>query len=214
VKTRIVCLANSYKEGGRCIAGIELDSKNEIVYKNFMPNWIRPVCKTEHGEIPSYVVSNVKPLDIIEFEITEFVPNGFQSENVLFNENSLRIVGEYPKNNIYQLGINNRDSLFGNSGKALSPENAEQLDHSLMLISVGGFEIVEVKYEDCKHPKIRLKFKYNYFDKDLSITDPLFIEKYKKDHNILENVHQIFLVISLGILFEGWHSKLVATIIL
>jgi hypothetical protein len=213
VKTRIVCLANSYKEGGRCVAGIELNSANEVVEKDLMPKWIRPVCKTTHDEIPFQVVTNIKPLDIIEFEVTELVPKGFQSENVLFDENSLRTVGVIEKEKISELGINCRKSLFGNNGKAIQPENTGYLNHSLMLISVSKFELLEIKYKDCEHPKIRLKFKYLQFENDLSITDPIFIEKYKRDQKLLKDVKQLFLVISLGIIFEGWHSKLVACIL-
>jgi len=213
MKTRIVCLANSFKEGGRCVAGIELNQENEVIFKDSIPKWIRPVCKTEHDEIPNYLVLNIKPLDIIEFEINEPAPKGFQSENVLFNENSLRVVGVYEKEQVNLLGINTRNNLFGNNGKALTSESAELINYSLMLISVDTFEVFEVKYEDCEHPKIRLKFKYKTFYKDLPITDPIFLEKYKNDNTILNNVNQIFLVISLGILFEGWHSKLVACII-
>jgi hypothetical protein len=213
MKTRIVCLANSFKEHGRCLAGIELNSKNEVVYDNLIPKWIRPVCKTEHDEIPTNLVSMIKPLDIIEFEITEIVPKGFQSENVLFDEKSLKVLGVFEKEEISNLGINSRNNLFGNNGKALAPESVEDLNHSLMFISVSEFEILEVKYENSEHPKIRLKFKYNSFNNDLSITDPIFLEKYKNNRNILKNVNQIYLVISLGILFENWHSKLVACII-
>ena len=213
MKTRIVCLANSYKEGGRCVAGIEIDSNNDVVYKDFMPNWIRPVCKTTHGEIPIHLVSDVRPLDIFEFVITEPAPAGFQTENVLFDKASLKVVGVFEKEKVYTLGINNRSNLFGNSGKALTPEMAENLNHSLMLISIGEFEILAVKYEDCEHPKFRLKFKYGFFDKDLSITDPIFLEKYKHDRNILKDINQIYAVLSVGILFEGWHSKLVACIL-
>ncbi len=212
MKTRIVCLANSYKEGGRCVAGIELNQKNEVIYKDFIPKWIRPVCKTEHGEIPGYLVSQIKTLDIIEFEVTEIVPVGFQSENVLFVENSLNVVGIYEKDKINLLGVNIKYSLFGNNGKALTPEGAALINHSLILISVNKFEVLEVKHEDCEHPKIRLKFKYKTFDKDLPITDPIFLEKYKNDKTILKDINQLFLVISLGILFEGWHSKLVACV--
>jgi hypothetical protein len=213
MKTRIVCLANSFKEGGRCVAGIELNQKNEVIHKDSIPKWIRPVCKTEHDEIPNYLVLNIKPLDIIEFEITELVPKGFQSENVLFDENSLRVIGVYEKEKISTLGINIKNNLFGNNGKALTPESAGLINYSLMIISVNEFKIIEVKYEDCEHPKIRLKFKYKTFNKDLPITDPIFLEKYKNDNKSLKNVNQLFLVISLGILFEGWHSKLIACII-
>jgi len=39
--TRFVCLANSFKEGGRCLAGIVLDNNNKPVIENALPKWIR-----------------------------------------------------------------------------------------------------------------------------------------------------------------------------
>ena len=41
----IICLANSRKKGGYCIAG------KEIVNHQVTPKWIRPVSDTESGEL-------------------------------------------------------------------------------------------------------------------------------------------------------------------
>jgi hypothetical protein len=35
---RFVCLANSFKEGGRCLAGIELDNNNNPKIENGIQN--------------------------------------------------------------------------------------------------------------------------------------------------------------------------------
>jgi hypothetical protein len=45
-KVRFVCLANSFKEGGRCVAGIVLDSNNNP--ENGNVHWIRPVANLLH----------------------------------------------------------------------------------------------------------------------------------------------------------------------
>jgi hypothetical protein len=82
--TRIICLANSFKEGGRCLAGIDLDNNNQPVYENGRPKWIRPVCNTPHGEIPNHWVQLFQLLNIVEFEATESKAEGYQSENVAF----------------------------------------------------------------------------------------------------------------------------------
>ena len=44
---RMVCLANSRKLNGRCVAGIELVGDRRI-------GWIRPVSDREHGEVSEY----------------------------------------------------------------------------------------------------------------------------------------------------------------
>lgn len=210
MKTRIVCLANSYKEGGRCVAGIELNKNNEM-----LPDikWIRPVCKTMHGEISTMLVQHIKPLDIIKFKITENASDGFQSENVLFDKKSLRRVGVFDKSKISELCIHNLPLLFVNKGKAVPEESIGQLNHSLIFIPTTKFEIIERKYEDKLNSQIRIKFDYNQTEYDLPVTDPIFLDKYKKDHLLLSKIQMVYLTVSLGILHEGWHFKLVACIL-
>jgi hypothetical protein len=58
-----------------------------------------------------------------------------------------------------------------------------------------------------------MKFEYNWNEYDLPITDLDFIEKYNKDKNILNNAKNIYLTISLGVVYEGWYYKLVAGVI-
>ncbi len=79
MKTTFVCLANSFKEGGRCIAGIEINGNNCILINN-KPKWIRPISQsTEHGQVPTYLVSHIKLLDIVEIDIIKIVPDDYQS---------------------------------------------------------------------------------------------------------------------------------------
>jgi hypothetical protein len=72
----IICLANSYKHGGRCVAGIDLDTGR----------WIRPVPHTQDRAItdPMMLIDGKepKPLDIVEIPIADFGPDeGCQPEN-------------------------------------------------------------------------------------------------------------------------------------
>jgi len=47
VVKRMVCLANSRKLNGRCVAGIELSAGKRV-------GWIRPVSAREHEEVSEY----------------------------------------------------------------------------------------------------------------------------------------------------------------
>lgn len=77
---KIVCLANSWKEGGRCVAGIDLDSGR----------WVRPVSNSAHGELSTTQSSAidgansraVRPLDILEIGEVAPRPEPGQPENV------------------------------------------------------------------------------------------------------------------------------------
>ena len=133
MKTQFVCLANSYKEGGRCVAGIVLKNGKPVI-RNGKPKWIRPVCETIHGEIPTHLVSHIKLLDIVEIEVTVSKPDSYQSENVLFDTNSIKIAGKFPTNNVGSLCDNSQTALFGNKGRGVTPKNAQLLSTSLRII--------------------------------------------------------------------------------
>src|SRR5690242_4175694 len=147
--TKFVCLANSYKEGGRCVAGIELDAQNNPVFQNEKPKWIRPVCNTKHDEIPTEIVSHFKLLDIIEIDIIEEQPQGYQSENVSFDEKSLKICGTFDRNGLPGI-CNNPNAIFDNWRKSVSDEEIDDLDHSLLLLRLTDFEVVNKIAEDKK----------------------------------------------------------------
>ncbi|MBS4028966.1 MAG: hypothetical protein KGZ58_10040 [Ignavibacteriales bacterium] len=210
--TRFVCLANSFKEGGRCLAGIELDNRNNPIIANGRPKWIRPVCNTPHGEIPTHLVSHINILDIIEIETIGNPNTDYQSENALFRENSIRTVGTFSRNNLNPL-CENMPSIFGNRGKAV-PQNAiVNLKYSLMLVRTDNFEVVEKTYEDNPYKKQRLVFTYNGNQYDFPITDPVFLHRYQTNPNSIDNINEVFLSLSLGVGWEDWYYKLVAAII-
>ena len=116
-----MCLANSLKEGGRCIAGIELDDQHQPVFFRGRPKWIRPVWTTEHGEIPIHMAIAFDTLDILEMNVTGSKADGYQSENVSF-EPPLRKVGTFDIKGLEAL-CDDRIDLIGNHGKAIATDN-------------------------------------------------------------------------------------------
>ena len=75
--TRIICLANSWKRGERCIAGIEPGNGR----------WIRPISDLPDGQIPKKMrlINRMEPalLDILEIPLADTGPDfGFESENL------------------------------------------------------------------------------------------------------------------------------------
>lgn len=85
---RIICLANSYKHGGRCIAGIDTETGN----------WIRPVPDTEDRAITPtmMVIGGRQPqiLDVIEIPLEDSGPDeGCQPENRLLKPGPWNKIG-------------------------------------------------------------------------------------------------------------------------
>ena len=209
---KLLCLANSYKEGGRCIAGILLDNDHNPILKNHSPIWIRPVCNAEHGQIPNHLCQNIQPLDIIEINGTNNVGSGYQSENTSFDESEILSIGKANRNILNNL-YSNTNLIFGNRGKALPEDTIKTLNYSLILVNLTEFKIVEKDYEDKEHSQVRLKFSYNNSSYDLPVTDPIFLDSYSNNKTILNDKNDIDVVLSLGVPFNNWYYKLVATII-
>ena len=210
--TRFVCLANSFKEGGRCIAGIFLDRDNNPVIENGRPKWVRPISNSIHGEVYTHLVAHLHILDIVEIKITAYPELSYQSENVLFNENSIKAIGKFNKGDLKGICDDN-PVIFGNKGKAVHHEKIESIDHSLMLIHVADFDVVKKTGDDPDKPKLRLVFSYHRTEYDFPITDPAFSQRYQTNPAFLQDTKELFLCLSLGIELNDWHYKLVAGIV-
>ena len=178
----ILCLANSLKEQGRCLAGIQLDDQNHPVIHNNRPVWIRPTGNTEHGQIPLYLCAHISVLDVIDIGNTSPNGQGYQSENVTFDENSLDVVSRMPQEILDSLCENDGQKfIFGNISKAISEEHIVYVEHSLMLVKITDFEVIKKMYPNKTSPKFRLRFSYNQHQYELPITDPPFLDKCKRD---------------------------------
>lgn len=215
MKTTFICLANSYKEGGRCVAGIECHNGTPLWNENDKPRWIRPVsADTPHGEIDSRLSYKLKLLDIVEMDAFDPVPEGHQVENVLFNPHSLKVRGAFPLQELESLCDRYQPFLFGNASNAVSEEEAGQLSESLTLIKVADSQFaIKPNPANPDKPHVRLHFHFNKTRYNLPVTDPVFMREIQFDRDFLKNAPQLYLCLSLGILHEGLHYKLVAGII-
>jgi hypothetical protein len=219
--TQFICLANSKKYNERCIAGVVV-SKNKkgtytVIKENNKPKWIRPVTAEKHGQVPANLVGHINLLDIVEIDIEEEIPNGYQSENVLFKSNSLKIVGKIKagNTNIDLLSDNTQINIFGNWGKAVHQDKIGEVTNSLTLIKVNAPETyIRSEYD---REQYRLKFVFNSSQYDLPITDVKFVEYCKslEDTAVLGEIFKgdIFITISLGVEHEGFYYKLIAGIV-
>lgn len=214
MNTFFLCLANSKKFGERCIAGIELKKdgkKFQPVEKEGKPCWLRPISKSQHGAVGEVLVGGINLMDIIEIDIEELCPNGYQSENATFKQKSIKKVGNIrlSEENLDRLIDMEQSCLFGNRGRAVPEDVIDSVENSLTLIKVTDFQVNRRNSDG----QLRIDFEFNHNRYDLPITDVNFIKRYNDNEVLLENAYYLYLAISLGIFHNGWHSKLIAGVL-
>ncbi|MCY4245774.1 MAG: hypothetical protein OXU29_01455 [Gammaproteobacteria bacterium] len=217
----ILCLANSRKEGGRCVAG------KEVLSGGRLGNWIRPVSAEGKGEIPQNFrckdgrrLSGLSVLDIIRIPMAEYVPESFQSENHLIDyspwewirraswEDAVGAI-DLVRGNLWINGYDSR-TTHGHNDHVPSSMYGE-LEDSLLLIKPNKLDIY------LRERQIRAEFHFNKKCYNLSVTDPRVeghCKKHLKDgeHLKLDRLKDALLCISLGEINNSAY-KLVATVI-
>lgn len=216
-----VCLANSRKYSGRCIAGVELCRHPDgflrmVETPEHHPLWIRPVSQTEFGELSADWVRHIRLGDLIEVDVeNKPITYGYQCENVYFDSKSLQFVEhlDMTYDRLSRLSIRNSKLLFGSLGGSVPTESIENVENSLQFIKV---ERATLRWRDERgmRPQERLVFRYNDIEYDLPLTDIEFVEKYLKDNDILEKSKDVFLTVSLSLPHDGKLYKLAAGVFL
>ena len=214
----------------RCIAGKEVGKENN---KYKIGNWIRPVSDCGEGEIDSAKIrlqdnSIPKIFDIVQFTVKTKEINEYQPENFCLDDEPWRKISTFPKEKI-DLLIEKPTNLWLDSGcksdriSSASLLNLSQIQ-SLYLIKVDCFRLELFKelnpWKDRTQNKRKIIFEYNKQCYNLSLTDPIFGNKYcnkipniSKGKRVVDFKNNHYFCISLSAPFHGFHYKIVTTII-
>ncbi len=220
IKT-ILCLANSRKLSGRCIAGQEIG-------RGTPGAWIRPVSKREHQEVSErerQYVDGGDPsvLDVIDVPLIQPQPHLFQKENWLLDPDfywQRRTRMDWAGMQSFvepdgTLWLNNQRSYSGLNDRVAMVQ-AEALDSSLRLIHVRQLTIrVFRPGEAYNNPKRRVqgKFIHNGTQYWLWVTDPVYERHHLQKPDGEYQLGESCLTISLGEPHEGFAYKLIAAIV-
>ena len=213
-----ICLANSYKHGGRCIAGIEVVPQSDgslgiVRHDDGRPRWIRPVSMSANGEIPNHLAESFKIFSLVKLTDVEPCPDNAHTEDVHCTRMEICPFELSPtKDFLNQLIDTQHQAVFYFRGKSIPTTIIDRLDYSLMLIHPDN--ACAYCDEGRENSKYRMKFTYNGSNYDFPITDPVFLEQFKKNPDSYADLDGAYLVLSLGIAFEGFHYKLVATVLI
>ena len=219
---RIVCLANSRKLSGRCIAGKELSPDGT-------PGaWVRPVSNREKEEVSEDERqyrdgSDPQVLDVMNVPVLRANPRDYQQENWLLDPEQYweKIAVFVPKelNNltdpITSLWTNGYNTLNGKNDK-IPLTLANNLHTSLCFIRADELELfVSAPGRDFGNNRRRVqgRFQYNGIDYWLRVTDPTWERDYLRRPDGSYEVGAAFLTISLGEPFQGDIYKLIAAVI-
>ena len=216
---QIVCLANSRKYSGRCVAGKEWSG-------NRVGGWIRPVGGRDTGEL-SVKETQYKDgktpdlLDIISVRLTKHSPHSYQTENYLMDEGVWVKKGRFPASDLAGLcdpvdclWINGYHTQNGLNDRMPRETVEEQLKSSLLFIKPDNV-VITVEEGANLLKKVRSRFSFAGEEYLLQITDPLiesrFFLKDIGDYPIDEK--NIYLTISISEPYKGFCYKLVAGVL-
>ena len=224
---RIVCLANSYMPGGRCIAG------KEVLPDGRLGGWIRPVLSAEKVGIgnermyENEMDPEPRVLDVVEIPFRAPAPKDHQRENWLIaRQPRWKRTGRFEAGELRQY-IDPLEPLWFESDRSLTGEidrvpysHAKYLMDSLRLITVTSLKLFV--YSNARgQQRVRGRFTYVGKDHSLTVTDDLnyparFLrDRYTRgaDGSYLFN-REILLTVSLGGQYiDGNCYKLIASVI-
>ena len=220
----LICLANSYKEGGRCVVGLRTDGGG----------FVRPVApdtpagqllwrhyKLENGSEPAV-------LDLISVDLDRTNPEPGYPENWLIGAQSWllrkRPVGG-DSEPLLQAALRSRSwLLLGTMGNRVPEAEAARASVSFALVAPSKLEWSLDRRED-QRPHPRVRFHLSGHEYNLPVTDPIWIPRitravgplppglYRRDIVGIQPKDRVFIAVSLSAPFQGYCYKLAAGIV-
>ena len=214
----LMCLANSYKDGGRCVAGREMTAAG-------IGSWIRPVSARPTQEISEEEqrYPNGKPLkvlDVTSITMTRHQPHLHQQENHLIDAAypwtkerrvlwfELQPAIEDPAGPLWLNGIHSR---LGQNDR-VPKRRLGDMTRSLYLVQTDNLKVMAT-LNRANRRHFRAKFDLCGYSYCIVITDPHIGRHIRWSADSQTNVGDAIICVSLGEEFKGFAYKLAATVI-
>lgn len=224
-KKKILCLADSFRPGGSCVAGIEILDTGEF------GSWIRPVSQRPSKAINDLEKtctdgSRISLLDVVEIDFSHHTPVQHQTENWQIN-------GTVRWEKIEQVEIASLTPAIRSSNRPLwTPARSSYSGHndliaatdisdfssSLALIKPARARVDVSRNDFNNKVEVWISFSWANVQHKIKLTDPVQFAKFSPSVDNLQSSYVIdepILAISLAEVFEqnGTASKLVAGMI-
>ncbi len=216
-EVRLVCLAFSRKHGGRCLAGIDMDSSS----------WIRPVSDAPNGTLyPAHYllddVSEPQLLDVLTITLDRASREPHQPENWLLTPHVWRRAERPPPEVLWEMILHMvaDGPLLGGPGDRISYDSLRDTpaQASLALIKPADVWFIVTKGH-AGRPQVRSRFALGAWMYNLAVTD-IDIEARLahspegnyRPRDLGLNAGRLLFTVSLGEPFEGQCYKLVAAV--
>jgi hypothetical protein len=219
---QIVCLANSRKRDGRCVAGKERTA-------NGYRAWIRPISERKSGSVSEWEQrcqdgTDTQLLDVIEVSIVGTPPTTYQSENWQF-------VRRRPWKRVDRVGWDelpkladdpdtlwlNGDSSAGGVNDRVAFAATDELRTSLYLLRLDDLALhvsaPRVRFGDSKR-RVQASFTHRGVGYRFWVTDFAVEDAYRAGPDGDFPIGECFATVSLADPYEGYCYKLVAALMI
>ena len=210
-EVEVVCLANSPKPGGRCVAGF----CSEI-------GFVRLVGDARGAALPNQAIIldtgvELQPLDSFWVELDQHVPLNYQPENWLFTPGPLKFAGAWSLTDDLRSLLDLCDEsppLLENDSPSVpvSWTKVNGFEQSLTLVHVQSPTFGSMP-KTVGGSRWFCEFTIDGLLHNLAVTDEQMKKKIQGARGNLETSSEWILTISLGEPYNGYHYKLVASAI-
>jgi hypothetical protein len=218
---RIVCLANSRKRCGRCIAG-------KIMASHQQPRWVRPVSDRPDQELSErerLYADATEPqlLDLMEIPLKAHRPSAHQSENWVL-DSQVRWVRKghvgwselFPLTDYPRTLWKNRDSSFHGLNDRVKLAHVYPLSCSLYFLHLPRFRLRVFTLGENpvkRERRVQGAFRFQGVNYRFWVTDPAIEAEYLARPDAEYGIGECYVTVSLSEPFLGHCYKLIAAVI-
>jgi len=220
MRERILCIANSRKHQGHCIAG--LTTRGKLIRLCGPSGAALSDADTDLG-----LMGQPRVLDELDVKLARPIPDGHQPENWLIADGALRVSSRKAPSHwgpSIEKAREPSSVILGNDQPVISAEDAVELGRSLELIRPKDLHFRMRWRPGLRIPRFRAAFRYRGAEYDLPVTDPSIERELRKDKDVLnEKMHlpfprcpgggDLYATVSIGEEYQdGMCYKLVAAL--